>query len=122
MSPYFGWLKHLSFFNYAMEALLVNEMLYLQLVEERYGLNIDVSIARAKWKKIERCIKWIVFVTIKIGTWRHHSLHIRIQCKKLLARCNQIGSYVYDIYYFCTAVVDYLCQGTEIEHMHASRT
>lgn len=65
MSPYFGWLKHLSFFNYAMEALLVNEMLYLQLVEERYGLNIDVSIARAKWKKIERCIKWIVFVTIK---------------------------------------------------------
>ncbi|KAI7883212.1 transporter, ABC superfamily [Lichtheimia hyalospora FSU 10163] len=42
MSPYFGWLKHLSFFNYALEALLVNEMLYLQLVEERFGLNIDV--------------------------------------------------------------------------------
>ncbi|KAI7861733.1 hypothetical protein BDF14DRAFT_1864871 [Spinellus fusiger] len=42
MSPYFGWLKHLSFFNYGLEALLVNEMLYLQLVEERYGLNIDV--------------------------------------------------------------------------------
>ncbi|KAF7723744.1 hypothetical protein EC973_001720 [Apophysomyces ossiformis] len=42
MSPYFGWLKHLSFFNYALEALLVNELLYLQLVEERYGLNIDV--------------------------------------------------------------------------------
>lgn len=43
MSPYFSWLKHLSFFNYALEALLVNEMLYLQLVEERFGLNIDVS-------------------------------------------------------------------------------
>ncbi|KAI7878202.1 hypothetical protein K492DRAFT_149793 [Lichtheimia hyalospora FSU 10163] len=42
MSPYFSWLKHLSFFNYALEALLVNEMLYLQLVEERFGLNIDV--------------------------------------------------------------------------------
>ncbi|KAI9492170.1 half-sized ABC transporter [Zychaea mexicana] len=42
ISPYFGWLKHLSFFNYALEALLVNEMLYLQLVEERFGLNIDV--------------------------------------------------------------------------------
>ncbi|KAL0081558.1 putative ABC transporter [Phycomyces blakesleeanus] len=42
MSPYFGWLKHLSFFNYGLEALLVNEMLYLQLIEERYGLNIDV--------------------------------------------------------------------------------
>jgi hypothetical protein len=42
MSPYFGWLKYLSFFNYALEALLVNEMLYLQLVEERFGLNIDV--------------------------------------------------------------------------------
>ncbi|KAI9312395.1 ABC-2 type transporter [Dichotomocladium elegans] len=37
-----NWLKHLSFFNYALEALLVNEMLYLQLVEERFGLNIDV--------------------------------------------------------------------------------
>lgn len=44
MSPYFGWLKHLSFFNYALEALLVNEMLYLQLVEERFGLNIDVGV------------------------------------------------------------------------------
>lgn len=42
MSPYFGWLKYLSFFNYALEALLVNEMLYLQLVEVRFGLNIDV--------------------------------------------------------------------------------
>ncbi|KAI7848198.1 ABC-2 type transporter [Circinella umbellata] len=42
ISPYFGWLKHLSFFNYALEALLINEMLYLQLVEERFGLNIDV--------------------------------------------------------------------------------
>ncbi|CAO3632026.1 unnamed protein product [Cunninghamella blakesleeana] len=42
MSPYFGWLKYLSFFNYALEALLVNEMLYLQLTEVRFGLNIDV--------------------------------------------------------------------------------
>ncbi|KAI9318513.1 P-loop containing nucleoside triphosphate hydrolase protein [Dichotomocladium elegans] len=42
MPPSFGWLKHLSFFNYALEALLVNEMLFLQLVEERFGLNIDV--------------------------------------------------------------------------------
>ncbi|KAI8978647.1 ABC transporter [Pilobolus umbonatus] len=42
MSPYFSWLKYLSFFNYALEAMLVNELLYLQLVEERYGLNIDV--------------------------------------------------------------------------------
>lgn len=42
MSPWFAWLKHLSFFNYGLEALLVNEMLYLQLVEERFGLNIDV--------------------------------------------------------------------------------
>ena len=42
MSPTFAWLKYLSFFNYGLEALLVNEMLYLQLVEERFGLNIDV--------------------------------------------------------------------------------
>ncbi|RUP43332.1 hypothetical protein BC936DRAFT_137331 [Jimgerdemannia flammicorona] len=38
-----GWLKNLSFFNYALEALLVNELVYLQLTEVRYGLNIDVS-------------------------------------------------------------------------------
>lgn len=43
MSPYFAWLKYLSFFQYGLEALLVNELLYLQLVEERFGLSIDVS-------------------------------------------------------------------------------
>ncbi|KAI8347183.1 P-loop containing nucleoside triphosphate hydrolase protein [Choanephora cucurbitarum] len=42
MPPWFAWLKYLSFFNYGLEALLVNEMLYLQLVEERFGLSIDV--------------------------------------------------------------------------------
>ncbi|GAA5807746.1 hypothetical protein MFLAVUS_001122 [Mucor flavus] len=42
MSPYFSWLKYLSFFNYGLEAMLVNELLYLQLVEERFGLKIDV--------------------------------------------------------------------------------
>ncbi|KAI9251063.1 hypothetical protein BY458DRAFT_524198 [Sporodiniella umbellata] len=42
MPSYFGWLKYLSFFNYALEAMLVNELLYLQLVEERFGLKIDV--------------------------------------------------------------------------------
>lgn len=43
MSPYFAWLKYLSFFQYALEALLVNELIYLQLIEERFGLSIDVS-------------------------------------------------------------------------------
>jgi hypothetical protein len=41
---YLRWLKHLSFFNYAFEALIVNEMLYLQLTEKKYGLEIDVSL------------------------------------------------------------------------------
>jgi hypothetical protein len=41
---YLRWLKHLSFFNYAFEALIVNEMVYLQLTEKKYGLEIDVSI------------------------------------------------------------------------------
>ena len=36
------WLQHLSFFNYAFEALIVNEMRYLQLTEKKYGLEIDV--------------------------------------------------------------------------------
>ncbi|CAG8558234.1 14293_t:CDS:10 [Cetraspora pellucida] len=39
---YLAWLKHLSFFNYAFEAMLVNEVVYLQLTEEKYGLQIDV--------------------------------------------------------------------------------
>jgi ABC-type multidrug transport system permease subunit len=36
------WLKDLSFFNYAFEAMIVNEMVYLQLTEKKYGLEIDV--------------------------------------------------------------------------------
>jgi hypothetical protein len=36
-------LKDLSFFNYAFEALIVNEVVYLTLTEEKYGLQIDVS-------------------------------------------------------------------------------
>ncbi|KAG9289200.1 hypothetical protein G9A89_022509 [Geosiphon pyriformis] len=39
---YLAWLKHLSFFNYAFEALLVNEVVYLQLTEQKFGLSIDV--------------------------------------------------------------------------------
>ncbi|CAG8536841.1 12929_t:CDS:2 [Gigaspora rosea] len=39
---YLAWLKNLSFFNYAFEAMLVNEVKYLQLTEEKYGLQIDV--------------------------------------------------------------------------------
>ncbi|KAK9727972.1 FAD-dependent urate hydroxylase [Basidiobolus ranarum] len=40
--PYLRWLKDLSFFNYALEAMLVNEMKYLQLTEKKYGLQIDI--------------------------------------------------------------------------------
>ncbi|KAK9708293.1 FAD-dependent urate hydroxylase [Basidiobolus ranarum] len=39
---YLQWLKDLSFFNYAFEAMLVNEMKYLQLTEKKYGLQIDI--------------------------------------------------------------------------------
>lgn len=42
MPVYLQWLKNLSFFHYAFEALIVNEMVYLQLIEEKYGLEIDV--------------------------------------------------------------------------------
>ncbi|KAI8908931.1 hypothetical protein EDD86DRAFT_191026 [Gorgonomyces haynaldii] len=38
----FQWLDRLSFFNYAFEALVVNEVATLVLVEEKYGLKIDV--------------------------------------------------------------------------------
>lgn len=37
-----SWLQNLSFFNFAFEALLVNEIAYLQLIQKEYGLEIDV--------------------------------------------------------------------------------
>ncbi|KAF9930860.1 hypothetical protein FBU30_011149 [Linnemannia zychae] len=36
------WLQNLSFFNFAFEALLVNEITFLQLIQKEYGLEIDV--------------------------------------------------------------------------------
>ncbi|KAI9190098.1 FAD-dependent urate hydroxylase [Blastocladiella emersonii ATCC 22665] len=39
------WLQHLSFFNYALEALVVNELKELQLTETKYGLQIEVPAA-----------------------------------------------------------------------------
>ncbi|KAG0279122.1 hypothetical protein BGZ95_002213 [Linnemannia exigua] len=37
-----AWLQKLSFFNFAFEALLVNEITFLQLIQKEYGLEIDV--------------------------------------------------------------------------------
>ncbi|KAG0297046.1 hypothetical protein BGZ98_000722 [Dissophora globulifera] len=37
-----AWLQKLSFFNYAFEALLVNEIAFLHLIQKEYGLSIDV--------------------------------------------------------------------------------
>ncbi|RKF54149.1 ABC transporter G family member [Golovinomyces cichoracearum] len=36
------WLQSLSIFHYAFEALIVNEVTYLTLTDEKYGLNITV--------------------------------------------------------------------------------
>ncbi|OJT07359.1 hypothetical protein TRAPUB_1764 [Trametes pubescens] len=41
----FQWLHTISFFHAAFEALAVNELRYLQLHEEKYGVNIDVPAA-----------------------------------------------------------------------------
>ena len=41
----FQWLHTVSFFHAAFEALAVNELRYLQLHEEKYGVNIDVPAA-----------------------------------------------------------------------------
>ena len=43
--PAFRWLHTVSFFHAAFEALAVNELRYLQLHEEKYGVNIDVPAA-----------------------------------------------------------------------------
>lgn len=36
------WMQSLSFFNYAFEALVVNEVADLMLIEEKFGLKIKV--------------------------------------------------------------------------------
>ncbi|KAL5039223.1 hypothetical protein BDV3_002607 [Batrachochytrium dendrobatidis] len=40
--PAFQWMQRISFFNYAFEALVVNEVNGLSLLEEKFGLKIDV--------------------------------------------------------------------------------
>ncbi|KAI8826447.1 hypothetical protein BJ741DRAFT_41679 [Chytriomyces cf. hyalinus JEL632] len=60
--PWANWLQVLSFFNAAMEALIVNEVDGLTLNETKYGLSIDVPgavilqtfgfDARAFWKDV----------------------------------------------------------------------
>ena len=45
MPSMFQWLHTISFLHAAFEALAVNELRYLQLHEEKYGVNIDVPAA-----------------------------------------------------------------------------
>lgn len=42
MPASFQWMQNLSFFNYAFEALVVNEVAGLTLVEEKFGFQIYV--------------------------------------------------------------------------------
>lgn len=39
-----GWVQNLSFFRYAFEALVVNEVSSLWVEQEEYGLKINVSL------------------------------------------------------------------------------
>ncbi|KAJ1509786.1 hypothetical protein HMI56_006633 [Coelomomyces lativittatus] len=41
----FQWIKDFSFFNYALEALIVNELKTLTLTESKFGLQINVPAA-----------------------------------------------------------------------------
>jgi len=38
----FTWIQNLSIFHYAFEALIVNEMRYLTLYEQKFGLSVEV--------------------------------------------------------------------------------
>jgi hypothetical protein len=42
------WLQTLSFFHAGYEALLVNELRYLQLIEHKFGLDIQVPSATSE--------------------------------------------------------------------------
>ena len=44
LSPYFSMLNQFSFFNCALEAMVINEVNGLILTEQKYGLQIDVNI------------------------------------------------------------------------------
>lgn len=43
------WMLTTSFFHAGYEALLVNELRYLQLVERKFGLDIQVPSATSKF-------------------------------------------------------------------------
>ncbi|KAI5476299.1 ABC transporter [Pseudohyphozyma bogoriensis] len=45
LPSYLQWLETTSFFHAAFEGLLVNEVRYLQLIEHRYGVDIEVPAA-----------------------------------------------------------------------------
>ncbi|PCH42135.1 hypothetical protein WOLCODRAFT_25157 [Wolfiporia cocos MD-104 SS10] len=45
LGPTWEWLNTTSFFHAAFEALAVNELRYLQLKEDKYGVDIDVPAA-----------------------------------------------------------------------------
>ncbi len=42
------WMQTLSFFHAGYEALLVNELRYLQLIERKFGLDIQVPSATSE--------------------------------------------------------------------------
>lgn len=42
------WMQTLSFFHAAYEGLLVNELRYLQLIEHKFGLDIQVPSATSE--------------------------------------------------------------------------
>lgn len=43
-----AWMETVSFFHAAYEALLVNELRYLQLIERKFGLDIQVPSAASE--------------------------------------------------------------------------
>jgi ABC-type multidrug transport system permease subunit len=64
----FQWMQRLSFFNYAFEALVVNEVAGLTLVEEKFGFKIDVQL-------------------IYLGPWGSYFANFWVKCTRVLGRC-----------------------------------
>ena len=48
---YLGWLSTFSYFNCALEALVVNEVNGLKLFDDKFGLMIDVSTRQRVLKR-----------------------------------------------------------------------
>ena len=106
--PYFDWLQALSFFNYALEALIVNEVNGLTLRENKFGLQIDVSSRMDPIKCLADK------VPADPGARCNGAPDVWLQCPRILVGYSQAFRLFRWVDFVCLFVVAYLCQGAAV--------